>query len=180
MVRQAAFLDRDGTLIEDVGYLSDIDQVKFLPGAIDAVRRLNEEGFFVALVTNQSGVARGYFPESLVYATHNAIQASLSKEGARIDAFYFCPHFRGGAVAEFARECGCRKPLAGMFLRAEQEHGPFSRPSFMFGDRDTDMAFAQAAGLVPYFISEAAGTGTPQCSRWPNLLAAVQDAIAFK
>jgi D-glycero-D-manno-heptose 1,7-bisphosphate phosphatase len=178
MTRPAAFLDRDGTLIEDVGYLSAVDQVKFLPGAMEAVRLLNDAGFFVAVVTNQSGVARGYFPEALVNATHDAIQASLAKEAARIDAFYFCPHFRAGAVAEFVRECDCRKPLAGMFHRAEREHGPFSRPSFMFGDRDADMGFAQAAGLEPCFIGEAAGTGIPEATRWPSLLAAVQHAIA--
>jgi D-glycero-D-manno-heptose 1,7-bisphosphate phosphatase len=175
--RPAAFLDRDGTLIEDVGYLARIDQVRFLPGAIEAVRLLNEAGFFVAVVTNQSGVARGFFTESLVVATHDAIQEALAREDARVDAFYYCPHFREGSVAGLARECDCRKPMAGMYHRAEREHGPFARPSFMFGDRESDMGFAVAAGLEPCLIGDAQVPGIAGVARFPSLIAAVRHVL---
>jgi D-glycero-D-manno-heptose 1,7-bisphosphate phosphatase len=175
--RKAAFLDRDGTLIDDVGYLSRVNQVRFLPGAVEAVRILNEAGFFVALVTNQSGVARGYFSEETVEATHRAIQQELALQGARIDAFYYCPHFPEGAVARYALRCDCRKPLPGMFHRAERDHGPFAKPSFMFGDRQSDMDFATAAGLEPRLVGAAAQSESRDIMRFQTLLDAARHAV---
>lgn len=178
MTRPAAFLDRDGTIIKDVGYLSEVADIEFLPGAIEAIRLLNEAGFLVIVATNQSGIARGLFSEDVVVATHERMQAVLQTAGASIDAFYYCPHLAEGSVPGYALRCDCRKPLPGMFHRAERDHGPFAPRSYMFGDRGTDMEFAVAAGLEPRLIGVAAPEAAPGGLRFATLLEAVHQVLA--
>lgn len=135
----AIFLDRDGTLIEDVGYLSRIEQIKLLPGAAQAVRQFNQSGRRVILVTNQSGVARGLFPESRIHEVHAHLQMLLHQQSARIDACYYCPHGPDDA-------CCCRKPKPGMLFRAAREQGIDLARSWMIGDKPSDVEAGQAAG----------------------------------
>lgn len=116
--RPAVFLDRDGVLIEDVHYLKNPEQVRLTPGAGPAVARLNAEGLPVVVVTNQSGVARGYFPEEAVAEAHRRLDELLAEHGARIDRYYHCPHHPDGTVAAYRVACECRKPRPGMLLRA--------------------------------------------------------------
>jgi len=175
--RPAAFLDRDGTIIEDVGYLSDVVDIKFLPGSVEAIRLLKTAGFLVIVATNQSGIARGLLSEAVVMATHERMQAVLQSAGASIDAFYYCPHLAEGSVPGYALRCDCRKPLPGMFYRARRDHGPFATPSYMFGDRSTDMQFAAAAGLEPRLIGVADRDATPHGSRFATLLDAVHHVL---
>ena len=113
-----SFLDRDGTIIEEVGYLDRPERVEFFPWTIDAIRALNRAGLAVVMVTNQSGVARGFFTEAVVDDVHAHIAAMLADGGARIDAYYYCPHHPDGKVAEYARACECRKPGRGLVDRA--------------------------------------------------------------
>ena len=143
----AAFLDRDGVLIEDTGYPHDPAAVRWIAGAPEAVARLNRDGFLVFVVTNQSGVARGLYPEAQVHALHRWMAARLAEAGARIDAFEHCPHHPDAPLPAFRRDCRRRKPAPGMIedlLRAR----PVERAgSFLVGDKPSDLAAAAAAGL---------------------------------
>ena len=143
---RAVFLDRDGTLIEEVGYLDRLERVALFPWSIDAVRALNRAGLRVAMVTNQSGVARGFFTEKDVEEVHRHIAALLEAGGARIDAYYHCPHHPDGSVAEYARACDCRKPGRGLVDRAARELGIDPGRSFVVGDRWLDVALAREVG----------------------------------
>jgi D-glycero-D-manno-heptose 1,7-bisphosphate phosphatase len=142
--RPAAFLDRDGVLNVDTGFIHQIDQVEWIVDAAEAVRLINEAGFYVLVVTNQSGVARGLYDEAAIARVHAHMQDILRKQGARIDAFYYCPHHPEGTVKEFAVECGCRKPMPGMLEQAAREWPIDIDRSFLIGDRDADLAAAAA------------------------------------
>ena len=130
----AVFLDRDGTIIYDRDYPADPEGVRLLPGAGEAVARLNREGIPVFIVTNQSGIARGYFTEVAFRAVQERVEAVLESAGARVDGVYFCPHGPDDAV-----QCECRKPRHGLFLRAAAEHGVELARAAFIGDRGRDV-----------------------------------------
>jgi len=142
--RPAAFLDRDGVLNVDHGYTHKPGQLEWIAGAPEAVRLLNEAGFTVIVVTNQSGVARGYYDEATLRRFHTHMQDALRAQGAHIDAFYYCPHHPEGTVKEFAMRCQCRKPGTGMLDQAAREWPIDPGHSFLIGDKDADMAAAAA------------------------------------
>ncbi len=142
----AVFLDRDGTIIEEVGYLDRPARVELYPYSIEAIRALNRAGLKLVMVTNQSGVARGFFSEEVVHAVHRHIADLLAAGGAWLDAYYYCPHHPDGRVAEYAKTCQCRKPERGMVDRAVQELGIDPARSFTVGDRWLDVALAQTVG----------------------------------
>jgi D-glycero-D-manno-heptose 1,7-bisphosphate phosphatase len=142
--RPAAFLDRDGVLNVDHGYAHRLDQLDWINGAPEAVRLLNEAGYVVIVVSNQSGVARGLYDEAAVEAFHAHMQDELARHGAHIDAFYYCPHHPDGTVAPFNIDCGCRKPATGMLEQAARDWPIDRNRSFLIGDRDGDMAAAAA------------------------------------
>jgi D-glycero-D-manno-heptose 1,7-bisphosphate phosphatase len=145
-VTPAVFLDRDGTLIDDIGYLRWPREVAFYPWSIDAVRALNHSGLAVVVITNQSGVARGILTEPMVEDVHRHMSAVLDRGGARIDAYYYCPHHPHGSVASYARSCECRKPGTGMIDRAAADLGLDPARSFVVGDKWLDVGAAHAAG----------------------------------
>ncbi len=134
--RRAVFLDRDGTICEEVGYLNHISRFRLFPFAAASIRRLNQAGLPVIVVTNQSGVARGIFPESLVHQVHEKMVGELAAAGARVDGVYFCPH-------KSEDTCGCRKPHPGMLQRAASEHGLELAGSYVVGDRYDDLEMAE-------------------------------------
>ena len=171
--RPAVFLDRDGTLIEDVGYLSPIDRITLFPWSVDAVRALNRAGLAVVVVTNQSGVARRMFDETFVTATHRALDALLAAGGARIDAYYYCPHHPDGEVAEYRRECDCRKPAPGLVERAARDLGLDPSRSFVVGDTRRDIGLARAVGARGILVRS--GEGAAEATRLAGDLAA--DAV---
>jgi D-glycero-D-manno-heptose 1,7-bisphosphate phosphatase len=140
--RPAAFLDRDGVLNVDHGYTHKPDQLEWISGAPDAVRMLNNAGYIVIVITNQSGVARGYYNEPAIHKFHTHMQDALRAQGAHIDAFYYCPHHPEGTVKEFAIRCHCRKPQTGMLEQAAREWQIDLGRSFLIGDKDDDMAAA--------------------------------------
>ena len=144
--KSAVFLDRDGTIVEEVGYLERVERVVLFPWAIDAVRLLGRAGFRVLVATNQSGVARGYFTEALVEDVHRHIDSLMAAGGARIDAYYYCPHHPFGAVEAYTRRCECRKPGRGLVDRAVREFGVDPSRSFVVGDRWHDIGLARAVG----------------------------------
>ncbi|HET7458438.1 MAG TPA: HAD family hydrolase [Gemmatimonadaceae bacterium] len=146
--RPAAFLDRDGTLIEDVHYISRAEDVRLLPGAAAALRRLNEAGVAVVIVTNQSGIGRGIVSEAAYQAVRERFEALLAAEGAHVDATYYCPHNPTTSPA-----CDCRKPGTALYARAIAEHGLDGARSYFIGDRVRDIepsaAFGGRGVLVP-------------------------------
>ena len=144
MSRPAVFLDRDGTLIEEVGYLDRLERLAFFPWSIDAVTLLNRAGYAVAVVTNQVGVGRGMFEESFVEEAHRHLDAVVTAGSGRIDAYYYCPHHPEAPIAMYRRACDCRKPAPGMLRRAERELDVDLSRSFVVGDRWLDIQLAQA------------------------------------
>ncbi len=155
--RKAVFLDRDGTLIQERGYLKDPDQVALEQGAAEAVARLNRSGFAVVLVTNQSGVARGTYTEEDVAAVHRRLESLLEVEDARLDGVYYCPHYPEGVVEEYRQSCTCRKPAGGMLLRAAEDLGIRLDGSYMIGDKLTDTEAARREGLTGILVRTGYG-----------------------
>ena len=145
-MNKAVFLDRDGTVNVEVGYLSDLRQLQLLPGAGAAIKRLNAAGLKVVLVTNQSGVARGYFPESFVHETHELLTRMLDSEGARLDGIYYCPHHPKSGSSHYTKECDCRKPATGLLIRAAADLDLDLKQSFMVGDKWSDVELGHRAG----------------------------------
>ncbi len=166
----AVFLDRDGTLIEEVGYLDRPDRVELFPYSIEAIRAFNRAGLKVVMVTNQSGVARGFFSEAVVHAVHEHIADLLADGGAWFDAYYYCPHHPDGRLAEFTRACGCRKPGRGMVDRAVQELGIDPAGSFTVGDRWLDVALARKVGAKGILVRTGYGS-TEELKPQPGLTA---------
>jgi D-glycero-D-manno-heptose 1,7-bisphosphate phosphatase len=152
-MERAVFLDRDGTIIEHVDYVYDCSQVKLIPRASEAIRLLNESGFRVIIITNQPGVARGYFTEETVKEINKYIQECLAKQGARIDKAYYCPHHTEGTIEEYAKECDCRKPKPGMIERAVREVGIDLEGSFVIGDRNIDVEAGDRAGCKTILLT---------------------------
>jgi D-glycero-D-manno-heptose 1,7-bisphosphate phosphatase len=139
MSRAAVFLDRDGTLIEDKGFLDDPAGVAILPTVVDALRLLRERGFATVVVSNQSGIARGYFDDDAVRAVNAEIARRLAADGIAIDAWYWCSHYDEG--------CACRKPAPGLVQRALDEHGFVLDGGAVVGDRGSDIALGHAVGI---------------------------------
>ncbi|HEY4439596.1 MAG TPA: HAD family hydrolase [Candidatus Elarobacter sp.] len=139
MSRPAVFLDRDGTIIEDKGFLADPGGVEVLPTVVPALRLLREHGFALVVISNQSGVARGYFGDDDVRAVNGEIARRLANDGVAIDGWYWCSHYDEG--------CDCRKPAPGLIRRAAEEHGLSVSGGAMVGDRGSDIELAHAVGI---------------------------------
>jgi len=159
---RAVFLDRDGTIIEEVGYLDRPERVEFFPWTIDAIRVLNRAGLAVVLVSNQSGVARGFFNEGVVDAVHKRMADLLAEGGAHIDAYYYCPHHPDGKVPQYTQKCDCRKPGRALVDRAAQEFGIDPTKSFVVGDRWLDVALGRAVGAQSVLVRTGYGASEEQ------------------
>jgi len=143
---RAVFFDRDGTINEEVGYLIRMEQLRILPEAPEAIRLVNESGMKAVVITNQSGIARGYFDEDFVKSVHERIGRILAEAHARIDRFYYCPHHPMEGNAPYVRVCDCRKPEAGMLLEAAEDLDIDLARSYMIGDMPQDIEAARKAG----------------------------------
>jgi D-glycero-D-manno-heptose 1,7-bisphosphate phosphatase len=175
----AVFLDRDGTVSEDTGYMTDPTAYRVFPWTGPAVRRVNAAGLRAVLITNQSGVARGYFTEATVHAFHAVLSGELARHGAHLDGIYFCPHLPDMG-------CDCRKPLPGLILRASRELDIDLNRSFMIGDRYLDIETGRAAGTRSILVRTGHGERELEIHRdslfqpdlvADNLLGAVEAAI---
>lgn len=142
----ALFLDRDGTVNEEVDFLTSPNDLRLIPGSAGAIRRANELGLKVFIVTNQSGVARGLLTEEELGAIHRVLAERLAGEGARVDRIYYCPHHPGEGLDGYRTGCSCRKPATGMIDRAAREFGVDPSRSWVIGDRTVDVAMAKNAG----------------------------------
>ncbi len=147
MRRPAAFLDRDGVLNRDDGYVHRIDQVTWIDGAIDAVKWLNDAGYYVFVITKQAGVAHGFYAEGAIHELHGWMAEEMQKQGAHVDAFEYCPFHPEGVVERYRQASEFRKPKPGMIRHLQREWPTEPETSFVVGDRDTDMEAAAAAGL---------------------------------
>ncbi len=169
----AVFLDRDGTLIEDIGYPRFPHEVAFYPWSVDAVRALNQAGLAVVVTANQSGVARSILTEPMIEDVRRHLSMLLDAGGARIDAYYYCPHHPEGTVEAYRSRCGCRKPACGMIERASADLGLDPARSFVVDDKWVDVGAARAAGARGILVRT--GYGVTQETEPPPDLAA--DAV---
>lgn len=163
------FLDRDGTLNEEVDYLRTPEQLRMIDGAAVAVRRLNDLGLVTCVISNQSGVARGYLSEKDLEAVQTKLRNELEREGARIDAIYYCPHHPTAGREPYNIECDCRKPKPGMLLRGEREFGLDLRRSFVVGDSIVDIQAGAAVGATTVLVLTGYGRSSFEASKELNL-----------
>jgi D-glycero-D-manno-heptose 1,7-bisphosphate phosphatase len=158
-LRPAVFLDRDGTINEQMGYINHISRFHLLPGVPEAIRRLNEAGIPVVVVTNQSGLARGYFPAELLTAVHEKMVTLLAEHGAHVDGIYICPHHPEAKREEYRLNCDCRKPKTGLLVQAANDLGLDLTRSFVVGDRWSDLKTAANCGATPVLVLTGYGSG---------------------
>jgi D-glycero-D-manno-heptose 1,7-bisphosphate phosphatase len=157
--RPAVFIDRDGTLTEEVGYVNHPQRLRLLPRSAEAVRRLNAAGVPAVIVTNQAGVARGYFSEDVLRAVHDEMLAQLKQAGAHLDAVYVCPHHPTEGEPPFRLACDCRKPRPGLLQRAATDLGLDLGTSVVIGDRPTDLVVARSVGARGVLVLTGYGLG---------------------
>lgn len=187
MSRRAIFIDRDGTISEEVGYVNHTSRYRVFPFAAEAIKLINDAGWLAVLVTNQAGVARGYFKEELIHAVHDRLAQELAHGGARLDAVYYCPHHPTVGDAPYRLDCDCRKPKPGLIKRAANELDIALARSWMIGDRYGDTELARNAGTRSALVLTGYGRGEHEYQRetWQhqpdlvaeNLLEAVKEIL---
>lgn len=157
---RAVFLDRDGTICEEVGYMDSIEQMKLIPRSGEAVSLLNQSGFKVVVITNQAGVARGFFPESRLEELHAELRRQLREGGAFVDAIYYCPHHPTEGIAPYLQECDCRKPATGLLHQAAADLKIDLPTSYMIGDHFSDVECGQRVGAKTVLLLTGHGQET--------------------
>lgn len=182
-MKRAVFLDRDGVITQEPPYYAhEVSQLELIPGAAEAIHRLNERGFLVVVVSNQAGIARGYYGEAELVSFNRAMEEKLAVAGAHIDAFYFCPHHPEAGLGELLQDCQCRKPKPGMLLKAAADLDIDLGRSFMVGDRATDIEAGKRAGCVTLLVltgygAEELGKNKVACDHVASDLAAAVGLI---
>jgi len=174
-MKRAVFIDRDGTINVEKEYLYLAEDFEFIPGAVEAIRILNEAGFLVVVVTNQSGVARGYYTEEDVHLLHRHIAAQLELSGGRVDAWFYCPHHPSGR-GSYSLPCRCRKPQPGMLLEAARRYDIDLEASYMIGDKLVDAEAGRAAGCRSILVRT--GYGAVEATSLPDGVTVVEDLLA--
>src|SRR5437588_1541734 len=183
---RAFFVDRDGTLNEDIGYVSTPDELKLFPWAAQSLRLINEAGFKAIVITNQSGIARGLYDERTLEAINSRLIEELAADGARVDGIYYCPHHPNIGAAPYRANCICRKPQTGLLDAAAREHNIDLSSSFVVGDKASDINLAKNAGARSTLVLTGYGRETlAHPRRWPcepdyvaeNLLEAVNQIL---
>ena len=159
MKKPAVFIDRDGTINEQLGYINHLSRFVILPGVSEAVRLLNKNDWWAIIVSNQGGVARGYYPMELVYEIHAFLKSSLKKQGATIDGIFFCPHHPAGILPEYSSECDCRKPETGLIEKARETFDIDMSSSYVVGDRHVDIELASRLNLKGVLVKTGYGLG---------------------
>lgn len=161
--RPALFLDRDGVINVDRNYVYRVEDFAWIEGAADVIRRFNENGWWVFVVTNQSGIARGYYTEEQMQTLHDWLVAELDKRGAKIDRIYHCPYHEEGTIARYTKDSYDRKPKPGMLIRAMTDFPVIKERSFLIGDKQADLEAAKAAGVRGFLFS---GGNLSQFADW--------------
>jgi len=158
---KAVFLDRDGTIIEDVNYLNHPKDITFIKGSIEAIRKLNQAGYLVIVITNQAGIARGYLSEDMLQTIDKVMHKQILNQHAHLDAIYYCPHHPEYGEYPYKQTCDCRKPEPGMILNAQKHFNIDLKRSFMVGDKDTDIETGQKAGIKTIQVLTGKGNELP-------------------
>jgi len=143
MKRRAVFLDRDGTINEDVGYPYSFEQIKIFPYSFEAVRKIKRAGFLAVIITNQSGIGRGFLTEENLEDIHQKLQGAFASQAAPFDGIYYCPHYEQSLLPQYRKNCTCRKPEIGLALQAAQELSLDLKNSYMIGDKTEDVLFGR-------------------------------------
>jgi D-glycero-D-manno-heptose 1,7-bisphosphate phosphatase len=187
MKRRAVFIDRDGTISDEVGYVNHPSRFRVFPYSAAAVKLLNDNCWLAIVITNQAGVARGYFAEDMIHTVHDSLKESLESEGATLDAIYYCAHHPSVGEPPYRFDCDCRKPKPGLIRRAAEDFSIDLEQSWMVGDRYSDVELARNAGVKSAFVMSGYGRGEweHQRSSWTqqpdlvaeHLLAAVKSII---
>ena len=159
MKRPAVFIDRDGTISEEVGYVNHPSRFRLFPYSAEAIKLLNDSGWLAILITNQAGVARGYFSEDVITSVHDRLRGDLENGSARLDAIYYCAHHPSVGEPPYRHDCDCRKPKTGLIDRAAQDFEIDRPASWMIGDRYGDVELARNAGLHSAFVLSGYGLG---------------------
>jgi len=167
----AVFLDRDGTINEEVGYLDSLEKLHVFPEAFEAVRLINQAGLKTVVITNQSGIGRGYFDEAFVGRVHEKMRRLFLKEGAVIDGFYYCPHHPTEGMGQYRQVCSCRKPEPGLLLKAAEDLDIDLGKSYMIGDMPKDVEVGQRAGAKGIFVRTGYGMVVHMGSTHPDYIA---------
>ncbi len=185
--RRAVFLDRDGTVADEVGYVNHLSRFRLYPWSAAAIKKLNDAGLAAVVVTNQAGVARGYFPEELIQQVNQRMVAELAAGGAKLDGVYYCPHHPDVGQPPYRQRCHCRKPQPGMIERAVQELNLSLPGSVLIADRYMEVEMAHRLGLRAVLVLSGYGRGEYEYQRakWPrppdwiaeNLLEAVNKIL---
>lgn len=179
-MRKAIFLDRDGVINKDYGYVGRISDFEFLPRTIDALAKLKAQGWLLVLVTNQSGIARGMYTEQDFHELTTYMQNMLRAHHAEFDRVYFCPHHPNASIGVYRQDCSCRKPKPGMLLQAAEELQIELESSWMVGDHASDLKAAAAAGVGHLvLVGEHIATEFPKCPQAASFtdLAAFVDSL---
>ncbi len=162
-MNRAVFIDRDGTISEEVGYINHPSRFRVFPYSGAAIKHLNDNGWLAVLVTNQAGVARGYFSEEMIRTVHQQLQSHLQRAGAKLDAIYYCAHHPSVGEPPYRFDCDCRKPKPGLILRATKDLDIDLSQSWMVGDRYSDIELARTAGVSSALVLSGYGRG-----EWEN------------
>ena len=178
MSKPAIFIDRDGTINEDIGYVSSPDELIIYPYAAEAVRLINRSGLKAIVITNQSGIARRMYTEETLDRIHNRMIEELARDEARIDAIYYCPHHPRIGDERYCKTCDCRKPGTGMLMRAAREHDADLARSFVIGDKASDINMATNAGAQGVLVMTGYGRETlANLDMWPCAPALIADDL---
>jgi D-glycero-D-manno-heptose 1,7-bisphosphate phosphatase len=190
MKRPAVFIDRDGTISEEVGYVNHPSRFRVFPYSAEAIRILNDSGWLAILITNQAGVARGYFAEDVIQKVHDQLKRDLRYGSAQLDAIYYCAHHPSVGEPPYRLDCECRKPKTGLIEQAARDFEIDMEASWMAGDRYSDVELARNAGLHSAFLLSGYGRGEweYQSQNWKqqpdlvceNLLEAVRSIVGSK
>lgn len=159
MKRPAVFIDRDGTINEQMGYINHLSRFVILPGVAEAIGLLNREGFLAIVVSNQAGAARGYFPPPLIETVHESLKSSLKERGVYLDGIFYCPHHPRSVIPELRVECNCRKPRPGLVYQACANLDIDMSRSYVVGDRCLDIEMAHRCGLLGVLVKTGYGRG---------------------
>jgi D-glycero-D-manno-heptose 1,7-bisphosphate phosphatase len=175
--RPAVFLDRDGVLNEEVNYLYRIEDLVWVPGAREAVRRLNGEGYLVLVITNQAGIAHGYFTEEDMHRLHAHMQRDLELIGAHVDAFYHSPYHPKGSLEAYRRESNCRKPGTELFERAIREWDIDPEGSYVIGDKNTDIEPGRLLGIKTILVETGYGRSEKESTKADFVVTDLTEAV---
>ena len=171
-MNKAVFLDRDGTINIEKNYLHKIDEFEYLPGAVEGLKRIYDKGYLLIIVTNQSGIARGYYSEEDFYRLNEWMISDLDTKGIKISKVYYCPHHPNASVARYRCDCNCRKPKTGMFWQAQKEFNIDFSESYAIGDKLRDLSICSETAVKGILIgkSEIRSENILACNNWNEII----------